>query len=339
MENSLIYDKVLLFDTEMEKFRHTPRWSQCQTDFLRNLQQRVSIGDTDELLNHLRQEKRTTLEAFKKHDISHIWDKCFEAHTQNYNKSKFIQALQVMSDGNIDFSELIPIFEYLSITEIIDNLIQSAINLTSSNKGIVINANNILINNGNIKICQDTPDEEAETFVNNATLKNIIFSNRLFDSDKRLTLLRNAIAAHINLGNDNGKIAVPSNFQINPSCHSEWYYIILAISESNIVVGKKLTDTNFVDQMMDWFPWLFHFNDTSELKIFKRNFTRSISAERSRWKYGKTKTVTAIRDMWTKHKALGIDESKVARMHPVAKGLKEKLEELTTQIQKENSYR
>lgn len=339
MENSLIYDKALLFDAEMEKYRGTTRWSQCQTNFLRNLQQRVSIGDTDELLNHLRQEKINALEVFKKTDISHIWDTCFEAPTRNYNKSKFIQALQVISDGNINFSELIPIFEYLSITEIIDNLIQNAIILTMGNKGIVINANNIQIINGNIEIYQAIPDEETETFVNNAPLKNIIFSNRIFDSDKRLTALRNAIAAYVDLGQDNGKIAAPSNFQINPSCQNEWYYILLAISESKIVIGKKLTDTNFFDQMVDWFPWLFHFDNITDLKSFKRKFTKSISAERRKWKYGRAKTVTAISDMWAKYVTLGIDESKVARMYPIAKGLKEKFENLMVQIQKENNIR
>lgn len=339
MENSLLVDYGQQFDVEREKYLHTPEWFQRQTDFLRNLQQKVCNGDTEELLNHLRQEKKNTLETFKKNWISRIWDKCFEADTQNYNKSKLIQTLQVMNDMNMNYTELFPVFEYLSITEIIDKLIQNAINLTTGNKGIVINANNIQIYNGNIEICQTTPDEETETFVNNAPLKNIIFSNRIFDSDKRLTALRNAIAAYVDLGQDNGKIAAPSNFQINPSCQNEWYYILLAISESKIVIGKKLTDTNFFDQMVDWFPWLFHFDNITDLKSFKRKFTKSISAERRKWKYGRAKTVTAISDMWAKYVTLGIDESKVARMYPIAKGLKEKFENLMVQIQKENNIR
>ena len=55
--------------------------------------------------------------------------------------------------------------------------------------------------------------------------------------------------------------------------------------------------------------------------------------ERSLWKYGAKKEVTAIKDMWARQRSLGIDSTKVARMQPVARDLKHKLSQLKSDIQ------
>lgn len=170
-------------------------------------------------------------------------------------------------------------------------------------------------------------------------LDNIIFRTNLFDSDARLTALRNTIASFINLGEDNNKLSVAADNQIEPSAQNEWYYILIAITEAEIAGRNVFTDVNFANQMISWFPWLFHFDTPEEMATFKRKFTKSISAERSLWKYGAKKDVTAIKDMWARQRPLGIDYAKLSRLHPVANGLKKALEELKTEILKAESAR
>lgn len=170
-------------------------------------------------------------------------------------------------------------------------------------------------------------------------LENIIFNNRIFDSDARLAALRNTIASFINLGEDNNKLSGAAENQIEPTSQNEWYYILIAIVEAEIVGRNLFTDVNFANQMISWFPSLFHFDTPDEMASFKRKFTKSISAERSLWKYGAKKEVTAIRDMRARQRLLNIDYAKLSRLYPVANGLKKALEELKTEIQKAQNER
>ena len=49
---------------------------------------------------------------------------------------------------------------------------------------------------------------------------------------------------------------------------------------------------------------------------------KSISRERSSWKYGGAKEVTKLKDMWARHSQLGIAYEKVSRFYEIAyKGL------------------
>lgn len=182
-------------------------------------------------------------------------------------------------------------------------------------------------------------EEQVDTTNDDDHLDNIIFNNRIFDSDARLTALRNTIASFINLGEDNNKLSVAAENQIEPTAQNEWYYILIAIAEAEIAGRNVFTDVNFAKQMISWFPWLFHIDTPDEMASFKRKFTKSISAERSLWKYGAKKEVTAIKDMWARQRTLGIDYAKLARLHPVANGLKKALEELKTEIQKAQNQR
>lgn len=185
----------------------------------------------------------------------------------------------------------------------------------------------------------DKKEEKSDSSDDEPTehLDNIIFRINLFDSDARLTSLRNTIASFVNLGEDNNKLSVAAENQIEPTAQNEWYYILIGVSEAEIVGRNVFTDVNFANQMISWFPWLFHFDTPEEMATFKRKFTKSISAERSLWKYGAKKEVTAIKDMWARQRTLGIDYAKLARLHPVANGLKKALEELKTEIQKAQS--
>lgn len=189
-----------------------------------------------------------------------------------------------------------------------------------------------VVTNDTLRYDNEDLDNEQKDY-----LDNIIFNNRIFDSDARLTALRNTIASFINLGEDNNKLSVAAENQIEPTVQNEWYYILIAIGEAEIVGRNVFSDVNFANQMISWFPWLFHFDTPEEMATFKRKFTKSISAERSLWKYGAKKEVTAIKDMWARQRTLGIDYAKLSRLHPVANGLKKALEELKTEIQKTQS--
>ena len=191
-----------------------------------------------------------------------------------------------------------------------------------------------VVTNDTLRYDNDDLDNEQKDH-----LDNIIFNNRIFDSDARLTALRNTIASFINLGEDNNKLSVAAENQIEPTAQNEWYYILIAIGEAEIASRNVFTDVNFAIQMISWFPWLFHFDTPEEMAAFKRKFTKSSSAERSLWKYGAKKEVTAIKDMWARQRTLGIDYAKLSRLHPVANGLKKALEELKTEIQKAQNQR
>lgn len=180
---------------------------------------------------------------------------------------------------------------------------------------------------------------DSEKDVEDEQLENIIFNSYIFDSNARMNALRNRIASFINHGTDNGNTIDASENRIEPTAQNEWYYLLIAISEAEIVSRSVFTDMNFANQMISWFPWLFHFDSPEEMATFKRKFTKSISAERSLWKYGAKKEVTAIKDMWARQHSLGIDYAKLSRLHPVANGLKKALEELKTEILKAQSQK
>lgn len=219
--------------------------------------------------------------------------------------------IKVENGGNVQVTDK-PIYNTLVMGDMVQQKVVSIGGTTAEEKG-------------------DTPDEPKNH------LENIIFNNRIFDSDARLTALYNIIASFVNLGEDNNKLSVAAENQIEPSAQNEWYYIFIAIAEAEIAGRNVFTDVNFANQMISWFPWLFHFDTPEEMATFKRKFTKSISAERSLWKHGAKKEVTAIKDMWARQRTLGIDYAKLSRLYPVAHDLKKALEELKTEIVKAQS--
>lgn len=176
-------------------------------------------------------------------------------------------------------------------------------------------------------------DEDEES------LKNLIFKARLFDSNDRLMDLRRVIAHAINMAEYSELFGEANPCTINPEAQNEWYYIMKAIEEAEIAVSR-MTVTDFIDQMIDWYPWLFEFGTAEEMAAFKRKLAKSISHEKGLWKYGRAKEVTGLKDMWAKCQPLGIDSAKVERMYNAAyKGLLLKLVELKQDIEKQQAGR
>ena len=129
-----------------------------------------------------------------------------------------------------------------------------------------------------------TPQEDFGEDV----LDNIIFS-KLFDSNEKLLLLRKEIAASIDLGpatplyTDTIGLNRP---KIDPQMKNEWFYILAALTDSNVLRNKPVTDKEFVEQMVRFFPYLpnLEFASTEEYKKGMRQFAQSISVERRKWK-------------------------------------------------------
>ena len=333
----ILTDYQQLYQEARMRFLSSDDWVRKRNSFLRELHQKVVVGDNEELKRYLRNKREEELNEFNKSWISKIWEKCFDAEKSEFNVISFFRKLAMVNDGQIDVEDLRAFFIYKCTTENIDNLLRQVLEYDTRSRA-TINAQNIIIVNGEVVI-QKEETNNSDNDEPTEHLDNIIFRTNLFDSDARLTALRNTIASFINLGEDNDKLSVAAANQIEPTAQNEWYYILIAIAEAEIVGRKVFTDVNFAEQMISWFPWLFHFDTPDEMASFKRKFTKSISAERSLWKYGAKKEVTAIKDMWARQRTLGIDYAKLARLHPVANGLKKALEELKTEIQKTQNQR
>lgn len=172
--------------------------------------------------------------------------------------------------------------------------------------------------------------------VNDDPLRNYIFIEKIFDTNERLLKLRNTIASAIDMGEATIMYGKPQEYRINPEAQNEWYYIVKAIEEAG--VAKNFAITHFIEQMQEWFPTLFPSESKEEWEKFKRRLSKSISEEKSLWKYGKMKEVIPLKDMWAKQKSLAMDSAKMERVYAIAyKGLFLNLEELKQEIAKEKS--
>ena len=179
-----------------------------------------------------------------------------------------------------------------------------------------------------------TLEEEKDETI----LRNQIFNGRLFDTNEKLLKLRKVIAHSIDMGEYNAMFGEPNPSTIDPDVQGEWYYLMKALEESE--VAKKFTVPNFIDQMIDWYPHLFSFDTPEDMQAFKRKMEKSISHEKSIWKFGKAKEVTKLKDMWARYNQTTIDYAKVERIFSAAyDGLCKKLIDLKQEIEKGKATR
>ena len=167
-------------------------------------------------------------------------------------------------------------------------------------------------------------------------LHNHIFQHRIFDTNERLIRLRNVIASAIDMGDATSHYGKPQETRIHPNANNEWYYILKAIKEAS--VAKDFTSTSFIEQMGAWFPMLFPMDSPEVWEEYKRKLSKSISAERSLWKYGAVQEEIPLKDMWAKQQQLSMDAAKMNRIYAIAyKGLYLSLLDLKDKIAKEKS--
>lgn len=168
-------------------------------------------------------------------------------------------------------------------------------------------------------------------------LENIIFS-KLFDSNQKLLLLRKEIAASIDLGT-----ATPlytdsiglDRSKIDPLMKNEWFFILAALKDANVLRSKPVLDREFVQQMVRFFPMLpnLNFETTEEYEKGMRKFAQSISVERRKWKINGN--VVRLVDLQAKqHRLPQLSEEKIARIIRIAMPLYVNLTKLIQELRK-----
>lgn len=328
-------DYRAFFQQERMKFLSGTSWQKIVESFWREMRLNVSPNDTEALVMFLRNKRDTILQAYKQAEFFVFWNRCFDSSTRQFDEEKFIRLLCVAYSNNIERSDLDAFFAWHCLTEFIDNLLTQVLECQNSFAGNTINF--FYNDGGEIHFGTPSSKKKSDAPVDDELLRNIIFNERLFDSNARLSKLRDTIAAAIDMGDAAILYGEPQNMRINPSVKGEWYYIVKSIEEAKVAHGK-LSVTGFIEQMMEWYPMLFPDGTKEEWEKFKRRLSKSISDEKSLWRQGRMKEVVSLREMWSKGISKKIGNVKANRIYEIAyKGLFRNLETLKTEIEKEKN--
>lgn len=202
---------------------------------------------------------------------------------------------------------------------------------------------NIYIEQANLLVAKefhyhaDGKNDPKQEDLGEDVLENIIFS-KLFDSNQKLLLLRKEIAASIDLG-----AATPlytdsiglDRSKIDPLMKNEWFFILAALKDANVLRNKPVLDREFVQQMVRFFPMLpnLNFETTEEYDKGMRKFAQSISVERRKWKINGN--VVRLVDLQAKqHRLSQLSEEKIARIIRIAMPLYVNLTKLIQELRK-----
>lgn len=327
-------DYRAFFQQERMKFLSGTTWQKIAESFWREMRLNVSANDVDALISFLRNKRDAILQSYKQTEFFVFWNRCFNSVTQQFDEEKFIRLLCVAYSNNIERSDLDAFFAWHCLTGFIDELLTRVLDKQKSFAGTTINF--FYNDGGEIHFGTPSGKQTSDEPIDDEPLRNIIFIERLFDSNARLSKLRDTIAAAIDMGDATIMYGQPQQVRINPEVQSDWYYIVKAIEEAK--VARKFTITGFIDQMTEWFPMLFPDETKEQWEKYKRRLSKSISDEKSLWRYGKMKEVVTLRDMWAKRKNVRLDQAKMERVYAIAyKGLYTSLTNLKQEIERENN--
>lgn len=328
-------DYRAFFQQEQMKFLNGTMWQNIVGSFWREMRLNVSPNDAEALVSFLRNKRDAILQAYKQAEFFVFWNRCFDSTTKLFDEEKFIRLLCLAYSNNIERSDLDAFFAWHCLTGFIDELLSRVLERQNSFAGATINF--FYNDGGEIHFGTPSGKKANNAPVEEEPLRNIIFSERLFDSNARLAKLRDTIAAAIDMGDATIMYGEPQAIRINPAVQSEWYYIVKSIEEAKIIHGK-LSVTGFIEQMMEWYPMLFPDGTKEEWEKFKRRLSKSISDEKSLWRHGKMKEVISLREMWAKGISKKIGSAKANRIYEIAyKGLFRNLETLKAEIEKEKT--
>lgn len=327
-------DYRTFFQQERMKFLSGASWQKIAESFWREMRLNVSANDVDALISFLRNKRDAILQAYKQAEFFVFWNRCFDSSTKQFDEEKFIRLLCVAYSNNIERSDLDAFFAWHCLTACIDELLTRVLECQKSFSGTTINF--FYNDGGEIHFGAPSGKKTSDAPVDDEPLRNIIFNELLFDSNARLSKLRDTIAAAIDMGDATIMYGQPQQVRINPEVQSDWYYVVKAIEEAK--VARKFTITGFIDQMVEWFPMLFPDETKEQWEKYKRRLSKSISDEKSLWRYGKMKEVVTLRDMWAKRKNVRLDQAKMERVYEIAyKGLYSNLTTLKQEIERENN--
>ena len=325
------------FEQEQMKFLSGSVWKKIMDSFWQEMRLHVSPNDVEELVRFLRNKRETILEGYKNEKLFHYWKDSFNGSTKQHDKAKFIKILDAVFDGQIDRADLDAFFSWHCLTTSIDVLLGKVLEQQKFQRGTTINF--FYNDGGEINFGSSVHDKKGNSSMDVEPLKNYIFNDRIFDSNIRFSKLRDTIASAIDMGDATIMYGKPQELRINPMVQNEWYYILKAISESG-VAKSKISDTLFVEQMVEWFPMLFPDETPEKFKEYKRRLLKSISAERRIWKQGRMNLEVSLKEMWAKGISNRLGTAKAERVYEIAyKGLYLNLTALKQDIAKEMATR
>ena len=188
------------------------------------------------------------------------------------------------------------------------------------NNNLYYQQNNLLVAGDlHVHTCERST-ERQEDFTEDI-LTNMIFS-KIFDTNQKLLRLRQELANSIDLGSFTplytGTVALDRP-KIDPQMKNEWFFILAALKDANVLRSKPVKDHEFIEQMFAFFPCLpnLDFTTVDDYKKGMRQFTQSISVERRKWKV-KGEVVRLV-DLLAKQKHLTqLSEEKLSRIHRIA---------------------
>lgn len=182
---------------------------------------------------------------------------------------------------------------------------------------------NLTVNAKNLNVYGQTENQQPTTENENEgedIVTNLIFDDRIFDTNEKLVVLRNTIAQSIDLG-EYAIIygGISDTPKIDPQMKNEWFFILAALNDACVLHRKKVTDVEYIKQMISLFPNLkgIVLVSVEELDKAIRQLSQSISVERRKWKVNNE--VVRLVDLQAKRRRLTqIDSDKFDRIYRIA---------------------
>ena len=152
---------------------------------------------------------------------------------------------------------------------------------------------------------------------------NHIFRASLFKTEEAYAQLRKTILVFVKQVG----VEPAEEYQIDPACQAEWYYVLKGIAEAGVAVRSGLKDVDFVRQMLAWYPDLFMRKEGEVEEKMVRRYALCISSQRQRW-VGKDKQEVPINDMFAHSNLMRYHLADTTRFRGVALGVKKRIEAL-----------
>lgn len=328
-------DFSILFEQEEATFLQSKLWGKLLTNYRRQLKMCVADGDVDALITFLHDQRQKCQDEFKTKSVYMIWHKCFNLEENRFENDTFMQKLYTLDDGQIEPEELEDFFSYYCLTKEIDHLLTMALKYKEQlTSGHSVRIDKMIYANGSVTFGNaPTPEPEPEDS-DGEPLENDIFNRTIFASNARLIKLRKVIAHFVNLGEYNVMFGELNPVYLDPQqIQSDWYYIHKSMEEA--LVCRKHSVSDFIKQMIKWFPFMFEFKTAEEMTKTIRKIEKSISAEKRLWKM--KDGYASFADMYARYSQLGFDKSKLDRINKAAQnGLCLQLKQLKQEFQRQD---
>lgn len=315
-------DFSLVLRKEKEYLRTLPIWKDEINEFKTNKAFDTQDATSEEIRNFLKDYRKKKNQQIKQLSFFGIIQGCLNHHSQHFDMVFVIATLHAMHK-DIDVKEFYTFISIICLNDVIHEEMQQNEHSKEQQQPQNTTYNNLNVyGDFNYYPYGTQQNTKSDFSVKNGrddcdSLRNYIFDTRLFDSDDKLNALLGEIAKSIDLGEYNAIYGSNEHGRINPSAKNEWYYIFEALQESG-VCRQSVGDKEFVEQMMEWFPTVFSYDTPEEMKSMTDKLRKSISHERAQWKYGESKEVTRLKDMWARRNQLGIAYEKVSRFYEIA---------------------